>query len=80
VDFSCRGGSCARPGGNSMDLVDGADGRCGITMLFTHAKLLIPQTANHHARAIGNDEKPESPAGMVKPRSGEVWWFVEGVG
>jgi 6-phosphogluconolactonase len=47
---------------------------------FTHTKLLIPQTPNHHARAISNGEKPELPAGMVRPRSGDLWWFVEEIG
>jgi hypothetical protein len=45
---------------------------------FISDQLLIPQTATHHARAISNGEKPESPAGMVKPKSWDVWWFVEG--
>ena len=38
---------------------------------------LIPPSRHDLARAISNGEKPESPAGMVKPRSGDVWWFVE---
>jgi 6-phosphogluconolactonase len=38
---------------------------------------LIPPSRQDLARAISNGERPESPAGMVKPRSGEVWWFVE---
>ncbi|NTW54379.1 MAG: 6-phosphogluconolactonase [Chlorobaculum sp.] len=39
---------------------------------------LIPPSRHDLARAISNGEKPESPAGMVKPRSGDVWWLVEG--
>ena len=38
---------------------------------------LIPPSRHDLARSISNGEKPESPAGMVKPRSGNVWWFVE---
>jgi len=38
---------------------------------------LIPPSRQDLARAISNGEKPESPAGMVKPRSGDLWWFVE---
>jgi 6-phosphogluconolactonase len=38
---------------------------------------LIPPSRHDLARAISNGEKPESPAGMVNPRSGDVWWFVE---
>jgi 6-phosphogluconolactonase len=38
---------------------------------------LIPPSRHDLARSISNGEKPESPAGMVKPRSGDVWWFVE---
>jgi 6-phosphogluconolactonase len=38
---------------------------------------LIPPIRYKLARAISNGEKPESPAGMVKPRSGDLWWFVE---
>jgi 6-phosphogluconolactonase len=38
---------------------------------------LIPPSRHDLARSISNGEKPELPAGMVKPRSGEVWWFVE---
>jgi 6-phosphogluconolactonase len=40
---------------------------------------LIPPSRHDLARAISNGEKPESPAGMVKPKSGDVWWFVKGV-
>ena len=40
---------------------------------------LIPPSRYELALSISNGEKPESPAGMVKPRSGGVWWFVEGV-
>ncbi|NTV66074.1 MAG: 6-phosphogluconolactonase [Chlorobaculum sp.] len=40
---------------------------------------LIPPTRYELARSITNGEKPELPAGMVKPRSGNVWWFVEGM-
>lgn len=38
---------------------------------------LIPSSRYELARSISNDEKPELPAGMVKPRSGDVWWLVE---
>ncbi|RXK85062.1 6-phosphogluconolactonase [Chlorobaculum sp. 24CR] len=44
------------------------------TVLF-----LVPPSRYELARAISNGERPELPAGMVKPRSGDVWWFVEGV-
>ncbi|NTW73000.1 MAG: 6-phosphogluconolactonase, partial [Eubacteriaceae bacterium] len=42
-----------------------------------NALFLIPSSRHELARSISNGEKPELPAGMVKPRSGEVWWFVE---
>jgi 6-phosphogluconolactonase len=38
---------------------------------------LIPASRYDFARAISNGERPELPAGMVRPRSGDVWWFVE---
>lgn len=38
---------------------------------------LIPSSRYELARSISNGEKPELPAGMVGPRSGDVWWFVE---
>jgi|GEM_PF-139324 len=44
------------------------------TILF-----LIPPTRYDLARSISNGEKPELPAGMVMPRSGDVWWFLEGM-
>jgi len=40
---------------------------------------LVPPSRHELARSISNGERPELPAGMVKPRSGDVWWFVEGV-
>lgn len=39
---------------------------------------LIPSPRYELARSISNGEKPELPSGVVKPRSGDVWWFVEG--
>ncbi|HHE32172.1 MAG TPA: 6-phosphogluconolactonase [Chlorobaculum parvum] len=42
------------------------------TVLF-----LVPPSRYEFARSISNGEKPELPSGMVKPRSGDVWWFVE---
>lgn len=45
------------------------------TVLF-----LVPPPRYELAHSISNGEKPELPSGMVKPRSGDVWWFVEGVG
>ncbi|AOS84466.1 6-phosphogluconolactonase [Chlorobaculum limnaeum] len=41
---------------------------------------LIPSSRYDLARSISNSEKPELPAGMVKPWRGDVWWFVEGEG
>lgn len=40
---------------------------------------LIPPSRYDLAQSISNGEKPELPAGMVKPKNGDVWWFVEGV-
>lgn len=39
---------------------------------------LIPPSRFELARSISNGEKPELPAGIVKPWRGDVWWFVEG--
>ena len=39
---------------------------------------LIPPSRHDLARTISNGERPDLPAGMVKPKSGDVWWFVEG--
>ena len=38
---------------------------------------LVPPSRKDFARSISNGERPELPSGMVKPRSGDVWWFVE---
>ncbi|NTU54069.1 MAG: 6-phosphogluconolactonase [Chlorobiaceae bacterium] len=38
---------------------------------------LIPSSRYELARSISNGEKPELPAGKVKPGIGDVWWFVE---
>lgn len=38
---------------------------------------LIPSSRYDLAQSISNGEKPELPSGMVMPRSGDVWWFVE---
>ncbi|UWX57285.1 6-phosphogluconolactonase [Chlorobaculum sp. MV4-Y] len=43
-----------------------------------NALFLIPPSRYDFARSISNGERPELPAGMVRPRSGNVWWFVEG--
>jgi len=42
------------------------------TVLF-----LVPPSRHEFARSISNGERPELPSGMVKPRNGGVWWFVE---
>lgn len=42
------------------------------TVLF-----LVPLSRHELARSISNGERPELPSGMVKPRNGDVWWFVE---
>jgi len=39
---------------------------------------LVPPSRYDFARSISNGERPELPSGMVMPRSGDVWWFVEG--
>lgn len=44
------------------------------------ALFLVPPTRYKLARSISNGERPELPSGMVRPRNGEVWWFVEGNG
>ncbi len=38
---------------------------------------LVPPSRKDLARSISNGERPELPSGMVKPRTGDVWWFVE---
>jgi 6-phosphogluconolactonase len=40
---------------------------------------LVPPSRYDLARSISNGERPELPSGMVKPKNGDVWWFVEGV-
>ena len=38
---------------------------------------LIPSSRHDLARSIFEGERPDLPAGMVRPGHGEVWWFVE---
>ncbi len=38
---------------------------------------LVPPSRYEFAHSISNGERPELPSGMVRPRSGDVWWFVE---